>query len=110
MSWLCDNPFSFLYIVFFFKQKTAYEMRISDWSSDVCSSDLLGVLTRKTTDAHDALAHAVHEYQGHLQQHLEAIGDHIRAAIRKRFRAVTALQHEQLAPLRPRARRLEVVD
>src|SRR3546814_3674258 len=28
------------YFVFFFKQKTAYEMRISDWSSDVCSSDL----------------------------------------------------------------------
>src|SRR3546814_10447666 len=27
--------------VFFFKQKTAYEMRISDWSSDVCSSDLI---------------------------------------------------------------------
>src|SRR3546814_18974932 len=27
--------------IFFFKQKTAYEMRISDWSSDVCSSDLL---------------------------------------------------------------------
>src|SRR3546814_15194626 len=30
-----------LSIFFFFKQKTAYEMRISDWSSDVCSSDLL---------------------------------------------------------------------
>src|SRR3546814_8719649 len=29
---------------FFFKQKTAYEMRISDWSSDVCSSDLRGRL------------------------------------------------------------------
>src|SRR3546814_3571809 len=29
-----------LIIVFFFKQKTAYDMRISDWSSDVCSSDL----------------------------------------------------------------------
>src|SRR3546814_1119583 len=29
------------YVLFFFKQKTAYEMRISDWSSDVCSSDLL---------------------------------------------------------------------
>src|SRR3546814_5066450 len=29
-----------LFYVFFFKQKTAYEMRISDWSSDVCSSDL----------------------------------------------------------------------
>src|SRR3546814_7966012 len=33
---------------FFFKQKTAYEMRISDWSSDVCSSDLLAL------DAHGA--------------------------------------------------------
>src|SRR3546814_15465900 len=35
--------FYFVYFVvffFFFKQKTAYEMRISDWSSDVCSSDL----------------------------------------------------------------------
>src|SRR3546814_1116562 len=30
-----------LLFFFFFKQKTAYEMRISDWSSDVCSSDLL---------------------------------------------------------------------
>src|SRR3546814_3591405 len=32
---------------FFFKQKTAYEMRISDWSSDVCSSDLLGAPVRR---------------------------------------------------------------
>src|SRR3546814_79668 len=30
----------FVFFLFFFKQKTAYEMRISDWSSDVCSSDL----------------------------------------------------------------------
>src|SRR3546814_7988402 len=30
-----------VFYVFFFKQKTAYEVRISDWSSDVCSSDLL---------------------------------------------------------------------
>src|SRR3546814_2300287 len=29
-----------MFFFFFFKQKTAYEMRISDWSSDVCSSDL----------------------------------------------------------------------
>src|SRR3546814_7651707 len=33
--------------VFFFKQKTAYEMRISDWSSDVCSSDLAARLCRR---------------------------------------------------------------
>src|SRR3546814_10398532 len=32
--------------VFFFKQKTAYEMRISDWSSDVCSSDLYIAIVR----------------------------------------------------------------
>src|SRR3546814_8508498 len=32
-------------LIFFFKQKTAYEMRISDWSSDVCSSDLTAVWT-----------------------------------------------------------------
>src|SRR3546814_8244552 len=32
-------------LFFFFKQKTAYEMRISDWSSDVCSSDLEAILT-----------------------------------------------------------------
>src|SRR3546814_9075938 len=32
--------------LFFFKQKTAYEMRISDWSSDVCSSDLGNIVRR----------------------------------------------------------------
>src|SRR3546814_5779632 len=34
--------------IFFFKQKTAYEMRISDWSSDVCSSDLIIAITLGT--------------------------------------------------------------
>src|SRR3546814_3181479 len=33
-----------MFVFFFFKQKTAYEMRISDWSSDVCSSDLSRVV------------------------------------------------------------------
>src|SRR3546814_3175751 len=36
-----DLLFFCVCVFFFFKQKTAYEMRISDWSSDVCSSDLL---------------------------------------------------------------------
>src|SRR3546814_2305643 len=36
---------------FFFKQKTAYEMRISDWSSDVCSSDLVD-LAREVRGQH----------------------------------------------------------
>src|SRR3546814_4656930 len=46
----------YLLCFFFFKQKTAYEMRISDWSSDVCSSDLLNasITTRvRFTPAHD---------------------------------------------------------
>src|SRR3546814_8038600 len=36
------NCMFILWIFFFFKQKTEYELRISDWSSDVCSSDLYG--------------------------------------------------------------------
>src|SRR3546814_8485319 len=34
---------------FFFKQKTAYEMRMSDWSSDVCSSDLFSLFTEQNS-------------------------------------------------------------
>src|SRR3546814_2086435 len=45
-------------LFFFFKQKTAYEMRISDWSSDVCSSDLLAA------DLGHASAHAGQQLQG----------------------------------------------
>src|SRR3546814_3083510 len=61
-----------LVFFFFFKQKTAYEMRISDWSSDVCSSDLFGrtltqrgyeLRTRNANAAH-ALAHAMYEAGG----------------------------------------------
>src|SRR3546814_4901812 len=49
---------------FFFKQKTAYEMRISDWSSDVCSSDLpsvaaisCGVVAQAAAPQHLSLRH-----------------------------------------------------
>src|SRR3546814_3784148 len=40
-------------LFFFFKQKTAYEMRISDWSSDVCSSVLCGGAATRETDTFD---------------------------------------------------------
>src|SRR3546814_6742530 len=43
LSVICGGIYAYLFLlccIFFFKQKTAYEMRISDWSSDVCSSDL----------------------------------------------------------------------
>src|SRR3546814_7356117 len=42
MSISCCLSISWSDVFFVFKQKTAYEMRTSDWSSDVCSSDLLG--------------------------------------------------------------------
>src|SRR3546814_10702257 len=45
---MCGGLFISFFV--FFKQKTAYEMRISDWSSDVCSSDLLGELLHVVVD------------------------------------------------------------
>src|SRR3546814_15735385 len=51
----------FSVLLFFFKQKTAYEMRISDWSSDVCSSDL--ALHHVQQDARIALADAAYQRQ-----------------------------------------------
>src|SRR3546814_7738252 len=45
----CADVYMFF---FFFKQKTAYEMRISDWSSDVCSSDLGRISVAEAQAAH----------------------------------------------------------
>src|SRR3546814_9822774 len=45
-----------VFLVLFFKQKTAYEMRISDWSSDVCSSDLGAGYVKYQVDGNEALA------------------------------------------------------
>src|SRR3546814_10460320 len=62
-------------LFFFFKQKTAYEMRISDWSSDVCSSDLLTqriLLQMLETIAVDrqpqVIAQRVHHRHAHAMQ------------------------------------------
>src|SRR3546814_8337674 len=51
---------------FFFKQKTAYEMRISDWSSDVCSSDLLGQALEPDAEAR-GIHHDEHRGQALLR-------------------------------------------
>src|SRR3546814_10677403 len=48
-------------LFFFFKQMTAYEMRISDWSSDVCSSDLYAMEVKRQLDVLDRQL-AEHEY------------------------------------------------
>src|SRR3546814_9912645 len=74
---------------FFFKQKTAYEMRISDWSSDVCSSDLpdretddvtalgfqtLGVIGNHHDRAGLCAAHALGKL-GHFSPRFGAVGN-----------------------------------
>src|SRR3546814_5082962 len=46
----------YILVSFFFKQKTAYEMRISDWSSDVCSSDLIAAATGKPLQSPEEVA------------------------------------------------------
>src|SRR3546814_7921794 len=53
---------------FFFKQKTAYEMRISDWSSDVCSSDLVGFLRPAGDVDAQAAFDPLHRQAGAMQQ------------------------------------------
>src|SRR3546814_17486591 len=53
-----------LFVVFFFKQKTAYEMRISDWSSDVCSSDLQIQLCESPDGQYDAAHEAAGPARG----------------------------------------------
>src|SRR3546814_2965480 len=68
MFWYWSAVMSVYVVFFFFKQKTAYEMRISDWSSDVCSSDLrAGARARVRVVADPQLSRNVHE--------LEVIGD-----------------------------------
>src|SRR3546814_3585180 len=70
LLFVCLLAVYFVLFVFFFKQKTAYEMRISDWSSDVCSSDC----TRRRPRPR-------HLWQGRTRQH--------RAAARGAFSATS---------------------
>src|SRR3546814_8833843 len=51
---------------FFFKQKTAYEMRISDWSSDVCSSDLPAEVIAAGADVISHVCYLGYEAQPHM--------------------------------------------
>src|SRR3546814_9734659 len=72
---------------FFFKQKTAYEMRISDWSSDVCSSDLIAVRRHHRAQRQAAFAQAGVQYAAVLHplvQQAERQGGDILPAWRDR--------------------------
>src|SRR3546814_16436429 len=98
------------YLMFFFKQKTAYEMRISDWSSDVCSSDLLlhhvhhAVVERR--GLHPAVVVELLPGLGHRR--LVGDGHHAHPAAQhaqcihhvERLRAAADLHHRERATLR----------
>src|SRR3546814_13240257 len=72
-------------IVFFFKQKTAYEMRISDWSSDVCSSDLI--------DA-DFLSHRLDRRAARRHRLADDDGDHVHDRAVGQFEKVQENRHK----------------
>src|SRR3546814_9129131 len=74
--------------MFFFKQKTAYEMRISDWSSDVCSSDLDEVARLAAIDAE---IEAIAEAEGEDSDGIEPLSDE-RDTITEGMRAFNAEQ------------------
>src|SRR3546814_8313861 len=77
------------YFVFFYKQKTAYEMRISDWSSDVCSSDL------------DLLFHRVQRIQrSHrfLEDHRDLVATHVAQQPRVGADELPVLEGDGAAP------------
>src|SRR3546814_6964158 len=72
-------------VVLFFEQKTAYELRISDWSSDVCSSDLVVDLVELAAiEPHAAAARAV------VDLHAVARGHHQRLVVDRTFHAASS--------------------
>src|SRR3546814_7853370 len=81
---------------FFFKQKTAYEMRISDWSSDVCSSDLETAVERTRTLPHRGMAAGArtHPAPGPVD------GRPVEAGLRRRCRMNAVATHEHVVAAR----------
>src|SRR3546814_1871490 len=79
---LCFSMICILFcFVFFFKQKTAYEMRISDWSSDVCSSDLARRICQPDHRMLRADIFAVHRHADHASDGCGVDDRSLRAAL-----------------------------
>src|SRR3546814_4857027 len=81
--------------MFFFKQKTAYEMRISDWSSDVCSSDLRVAADAATVHHRGFQADERPIRQRAAVDHREMADQHILADDRRE--ALGAVRHRAVA-------------
>src|SRR3546814_12148355 len=102
----------FKYRVFFFKQKTAYGMRISDWSSDVCSSDLGAgephALLRDPPGGRHA-GRGPEPAQEGPAAHVRATGEPVEAQIVPQVLADPVEQRPDRASPRSRDRRLDVL-
>src|SRR3546814_2385466 len=96
-----------MFVFFFFKQKTAYDMRISDWSSDVCSSDL-GVRAHLVVEAgvlHRG-ADGVGEGAQHVQLALGEVDDLPEPDAKRPDRPVRAVERGGVEDLRSEERRV----
>src|SRR3546814_20635044 len=83
--------------VFFFKQKTAYEMRISDWSSDVCSSDLSALDAESEKLVQDALERLMQDRTTLVIAHrLATVRNADRIIVMDQGRIVDQGRHDQL--------------
>src|SRR3546814_2126358 len=94
MLWCCC-------VLFFFKQKTAYEMRISDWSSDVCSSDLIEAFYWAATLGNFAIAaDRLHITQSSLSKRIAELEYSLQRQLFDRNRKKSTLTEagEQLLP------------
>src|SRR3546814_9414355 len=77
-----------LHLFFFFKQKTAYEMRISDWSSDVCSSDLIARITSAIQFQNDRVEELSRRHGELMEQAVEraaAVAQQIAGALEQKI-------------------------
>src|SRR3546814_11648172 len=90
-------------LFFFFKQKTAYEMRISDWSSDVCSSDLMPALKSfwyeglnpKTKGEADGLLRATKGDDRYFRSEERRVGKECVSTCRSRWSPYHSKKHTQ---------------
>src|SRR3546814_8028051 len=94
---------------FLFKQKTAYEMRISDWSSDVCSSDLLEAALKAGAGALEALDPPTAEKHYGIASSLKPGTPEIEAALNRAKKLPEALQHLRAGAAAEQADRKSVV-
>src|SRR3546814_10357401 len=88
--------------ILFFKQKTAYEMRISDWSSDVCSSDLHG--QRRAQSQFERNRPQQHSQRKHAQRQIELAHDRSPGAGKRRSEQTHSKKQPEFVGIAPRAK------